>query len=105
MGRFVRQLTIQATGDGTPALTIETARAPRRCAAALIQPLEDEPSEVFAMLCLNTKLRVLASGRCFMTSDARLRPASVTGDQRFLLCSCPTLQLPFTFERVLSRLL
>jgi hypothetical protein len=60
----LRELTIRYTvkrlGDGTPALTIQTARAPRDCAAALMRLLEDEPSEVFAMLCLNTKLRVLA---------------------------------------------
>ena len=60
----LRELTIRYTvkrlGDGTPALTIQTARAPRDCATALMPLLEDEPSEVFAILCLNTKLRVLA---------------------------------------------
>ena len=48
----LRELTIRYTvkrlGDGTPALTIQTARAPRDCAAALMRLLEDEPSEVFA---------------------------------------------------------
>ena len=60
----LRELTIRYTvkrlGDGTPAQTIQIARAPRECAAALMRLLEDEPSEVFAILCLNTKLRVLA---------------------------------------------
>jgi DNA repair protein RadC len=60
----LRELTIRYTvkrlGDGTPALTIQMARAPRDCAASLMRLLEDEPSEIFAILCLNTKLRVLA---------------------------------------------
>jgi hypothetical protein len=39
------------------------------------------------------------------TASCPFQSRHITGDQRFFLCSCPTLQLPFTFERVLSRLL
>jgi DNA repair protein RadC len=60
----LRELTIRYTakrlGDGTPALTPPIARTPRACADALMRLLDDEPSEVFGILCLNAKLRVLA---------------------------------------------
>jgi len=60
----LRELTIRYTvkrsGDGAPALVMPYVRTPSHCAATLIRLLEDEPSEVFAIVCLNTKLRVLA---------------------------------------------
>jgi len=60
----LRELTIRYSvkrcGDGTPTLITQYLRTPSQCAATLFQLLEDEPSEVFAILCLNTKLRVIA---------------------------------------------
>ena len=52
--------TVKRTGDGAPALAMHTLRTPSDCADTMRQLLEDEPSEVFAILCLSTKLRVLA---------------------------------------------
>ena len=60
----LRELTIRYTvkrsGDGAPTLIAQYLRTPSQCAATLIRLLEDEPSEVFAIVCLNTKLRVIA---------------------------------------------
>ena len=60
----LRELTIRYTvkrsGDGAPTRISQYLRTPSQCAATLIRLLEDEPSEVFAIVCLNTKLRVIA---------------------------------------------
>ena len=52
--------SLKRAGDGNPALTIRTVRTPSDCAETLVRLMEDEPSEVFAILCLSTKLHVIA---------------------------------------------
>ena len=60
----LRELTIRYTpkadGAGTPALVPQTIRSSRDCAAVLTALLQEEPCEVFAILCLTTKHRVIA---------------------------------------------
>ena len=60
----LRELTIRyaakADPAGQPILIGRTLNAPQAVAAALTAVLRDEPSEVFAILCLSTIHRVIA---------------------------------------------
>ena len=60
----LRELTIRYSvkknQDGQPVLVGRRIRHPSECAPALATLLQDEPSEVFGMLCLTTKHRVIA---------------------------------------------
>ena len=60
----LRELTIRYSvkknQDGHPIVVGRTIRHPSECAPALATLLQDEPSEVFGMLCLTTKHRVIA---------------------------------------------
>lgn len=60
----LRELTIRYTpktdSAGTPALVPRTIRSSRDCAAVLTALLQDEPCEVFGILCLTTRRRVIA---------------------------------------------
>ena len=60
----LRELTVRyavKTGvDGAPVGIDRVVSTPRECAAVLRALLEDEPAEVFAILCLTTKHRVIA---------------------------------------------
>lgn len=60
----LRELTIRYAvrkdQDGRPILVGRTLSRPSESAAALMAVLQDEPAEVFAILCLTTKHRVIA---------------------------------------------
>ena len=60
----LRELTIRysvkADATGLPVLIGRTLSTPAASAAALASLLQDEPGEVFAILCLSTKHRVIA---------------------------------------------
>jgi len=60
----LRELTVRyavKSGiDGAPVGIGRAVSTPRECAAVLTTLLEDEPAEVFAILCLTTKHRVIA---------------------------------------------
>ena len=60
----LRELTIRYSvkkdGDGQTVMVGRSLTSPRDSAAALVALLEDEPTEVFAILCLTTKYRVIA---------------------------------------------
>ena len=60
----LRELTIRYSvkkdGDGKPVTVCTRVGTPGECAAAFSAVLHDEPSEVFAILCLSTKHRVIA---------------------------------------------
>jgi DNA repair protein RadC len=60
----LRELTIRYAvkrdQDGQPILIGRTLGRPSESAAALMALLQDEPAEVFAILCLTTKYRVIA---------------------------------------------
>jgi len=60
----LRELTIRYSvkkdGDGKPTIIDRVIHTPAACASAFMPLLRDEPSEVFAILCLTTKHRVIA---------------------------------------------
>ena len=60
----LRELTIRYSvkrdGDGQAVIVGRSITSPRDSAAALVALLQDEPTEVFAILCLTTKYRVIA---------------------------------------------
>src|SRR6266545_6582961 len=60
----LRELTIRYAvrkdHDGEPVIVGRSLGRPSEAASALITLLQDEPSEVFAILCLTTKHRVIA---------------------------------------------
>jgi DNA repair protein RadC len=60
----LRELTIRYSvrkdSEGQPVLVGRALSNPRATAAALMIVLQDEPSEVFAILCLTIKRRVIA---------------------------------------------
>src|SRR5438093_5206842 len=60
----LRELTIRYSvkkdGDGQAVIVGRSITSPRDSAAALVALLQDEPTEVFGMLCLTTKYRVIA---------------------------------------------
>jgi len=60
----LRELTIRysvkADATGQPVVMNRTLSTPAASAAALAALLQDEPGEVFAILCLSTKHRVIA---------------------------------------------
>jgi len=60
----LRELTIRysvkADATGQPVIIGRTLSTPAASAAALVALLQDEPGEVFAILCLSTKHRVIA---------------------------------------------
>ncbi len=60
----LRELTVRysvkKTDAGQPVIVGRAMNTPRESASALMTALQDEPGEVFAILCLSTKHRVLA---------------------------------------------
>ena len=60
----LRELTVRysvkMTDDGQPVIVGRTMNSPRESASALMTALQDQPGEVFAILCLSTKHRVIA---------------------------------------------
>jgi DNA repair protein RadC len=60
----LRELTIRYSvkkdGDGQAVIVGRSITSPRDSAAALVALLQDEPTEVFAIICLTTKYRVIA---------------------------------------------
>ena len=60
----LRELTVRYAvkkdGQGKPVIVGRTISSPGECATALMALLRDEPTEVFAMLCLTTQHRVIA---------------------------------------------
>ena len=60
----LRELTIRYSmtkdGAGPPAIAPRAIRTPGDCAATLTALLQDEPSEVFAILCLTTMHHLIA---------------------------------------------
>ena len=60
----LRELTVRYSvrkdGDGRPVVIGRELGNPKDAAAAFMMMLRDEPAEVFAMLCLTTKHRVIA---------------------------------------------
>lgn len=60
----LRELTIRYAvrrdQDGAPVIVGRSLGRPSEAASALITLLQDEPSEVFAILCLTTKYQVIA---------------------------------------------
>ena len=60
----LRELTVRYAVkkdvQGQPVIIGRAVSGPKDCAEALISLLQDEPTEVFAMLCLTTKHRVIA---------------------------------------------
>jgi DNA repair protein RadC len=59
----LRELTVRYSvrkdGDGQAVIVGRDASHPRETAATLTTMLQDEPSEVFAILCVTTKYRVI----------------------------------------------
>ena len=60
----LRELTVRysvkKTDEGQPIVVGRAMNTPRECASALMTALQDQPGEVFAILCLSTKHRVIA---------------------------------------------
>jgi len=60
----LRELTVRYTvrknSEGQPVVVGRTLCNPRETAASLMTVLQDEPAEVFAILCVTTKHRVIA---------------------------------------------
>lgn len=60
----LRELTIRyapkTDADGHPFVVSGSLRTPAECGSVLMQLLQDQPCEVFAILCLSTKHRVIA---------------------------------------------
>src|SRR5688572_195980 len=60
----LRELTVRysvkKTDTGQPILVGRALSSPKDSAAALMTMLQDQPNEVFAILCLSTKHRVIA---------------------------------------------
>ena len=60
----LRELTVRYSvrkdGEGQPVVVGRDTSNPRETAASLMTMLQDEPSEVFAVLCVTTKYRVIA---------------------------------------------
>src|SRR5687768_8557794 len=60
----LRELTVRyslkKTDAGQPVVVGRAMNSPRDSAAALMAVLQDQPTEVFAILCLSTKHRVIA---------------------------------------------
>jgi len=60
----LRELTVRYTArkgsDGWPVAVSRSVASPRDAAAAFMATLQDEPGEVFAILCRSTKNRVIA---------------------------------------------
>lgn len=60
----LRELTIRYSvkkdSDGQPVIVGRSLTSPRDSAAALMSLLQEEPGEVFAIICLSTKHRVIA---------------------------------------------
>jgi len=63
-GILLRELTVRysvkKTDAGEPVVVGRALKSPRESAALLMRLLDDQPTEVFAMLCLSTKHRVIA---------------------------------------------
>ena len=63
-GIQLRELTVRysvkKTDAGDPVVVGRFLKSPRESAALLTRVLADQPTEVFAMLCLSTKHRVIA---------------------------------------------
>ena len=60
----LRELTVRyevrKDHEGQPIVVGRDLGSPRETASALMTALQDQPGEVFAILCLSTKLRVIA---------------------------------------------
>ena len=60
----LRELTVRYAvrkdGEGQPVVVGRALSAPKDAATAFMAVLQDEPAEVFAMICLTTKHRVIA---------------------------------------------
>ena len=60
----LRELTVRyavrTDSEGQPVVVGRALSAPKDAAAAFMAVLQDEPAEVFAMICLTTKHRVIA---------------------------------------------
>ena len=60
----LRELTIRYApkidADGQPFVVGRKLTTPAECGSILLQLLQDQPCEVFAILCLSTKHRVIA---------------------------------------------
>ena len=60
----LRELTVRYSvrkdGEGHPVIVGRDVSHPSETAASLMTMLQDEPSEVFAILCVTTKSRVIA---------------------------------------------
>jgi DNA repair protein RadC len=60
----LRELTVRYAvrkgSDGQPVIIGRALNTPKDSAAAFMTTLQDEPAEVFAMICLTTKHRVIA---------------------------------------------
>jgi DNA repair protein RadC len=50
----------EGDGGGEPVVVGRALKSPRESAALLMRVLADQPTEVFAMLCLSTKHRIIA---------------------------------------------
>ncbi len=63
-GIQLRELTVRysvkTTDAGEPVVVGRALKSPRESATLLMRLLEDQPTEVFAILCLSTKHRVIA---------------------------------------------
>jgi DNA repair protein RadC len=51
---------VKKTDEGQPVVVGRAMNTPRESASALMTVLQDQPGEVFAILCLSTKHRVIA---------------------------------------------
>ena len=88
----LRELTIRysvkADATGQPVVIGRTLSTPAASAAALVALLQDEPGEVFAILCVSTKHRVIAYHEVSRgTLDATLVHPARSLRQRF--CRTP----------------
>ena len=107
----LRELTVRYAlkrdGDGRPIVIGHTLTTPRDSAAILVPLLQQEPSEVFAMLCLSTKRRVIAFhevGRgtldtVLVTPREVFKAAILANASAIIICARPSKRRPHAEPR------
>ncbi len=91
----LRELTIRyapkTDADGQPFAVGRKLTTPVECGSILLQLLQDQPCEVFAILCLSTKHRVIAYHEVSRgTLDATLvHPRLCSAQHNRATCSSP----------------
>ena len=103
----LRELTvrysIKKTDGGDPVVVGRALKSPRESAALLMRVLQDQPTEVFAILCLSTKHRVIAfhevsRGTLDSTNTAFTFRLTMSWTRSLILCSpaSDSVEMPCT---------